>query len=76
MKTKLEWLNNRIHALHLLTGCGPILTTYSLVATANRLFLKINIIYFVRFEIDILDCILDTIPFAPLNHPADGLDLS
>ncbi len=76
MKTKLEWLNNRIHALHLLTGCGPILTTYSLVATANRLFLKINIIYFVRFEIDILDCILDTIPFAPLNHPTDGLDLS
>ena len=76
MKARLEGFNNSVDALHLLAGCVPILTTYSLVATANRLFLKINLIYFVRFEIDIFDCILDTIPFAPLNHPADGLDLS
>ena len=76
MNTRLEWLNNRIDALHLITGCAPILTTYLLVATANRLFLKINVNFFVRFKIDIFDCILDTTPFAPLNHPADGLDLS
>ena len=76
MNSRLEWLNNRIDALHLLTGCVLILTAYSLVATANRFFLKINVVFFVRFEIDIFDCILDTIPFAPLNHPADGLDLS